>query len=382
MKTHKIIASALSVICLMGCSPKENTQSTGQVVAIKVKTATLTPMRFRRQIRVQGCIQPVNSAKIAARMAGSIDELKVKEGDRVKAGDILFQTDQVNLQNQVLIAEQNLKVAEENKTIAEADLKIARTNLEKARLDYERDETLFKRNVITQKDFESATVTWKNAQATTEKTETALSYRDVLIKQSQTSLDIARKNLADSIIRAPYDGVITAKYHETGEFVSNGMAVLALEDQTHLEASLYLSSIYYPLLSTETTVVLSLRGQELCRAKLSYISPSIDSTTRTFEIKAALLSQPNLISGTLCDVTVILAERDGVGLPSDAVLSRADGKSLIFAVNNSLAEEILVTTGFTTDGFTEILQADNLKDRQFVIEGQYFLNDGSHVEMQ
>ncbi len=382
MKTHKIIASALSVICLMGCSPKENTQSTGQVVAIKVKTATLTPMRFRRQIRVQGCIQPVNSAKIAARMAGSIDALKVKEGDRVKKGDILFQTDQVNLQNQVLIAEQNLKVAEENKTIAEADLKIARTNLEKARLDYERDETLFKRNVITQKDFESATVTWKNAQATTEKTETALSYRDVLIKQSQTSLDIARKNLADSIIRAPYDGVITAKYHETGEFVSNGMAVLALEDQTHLEASLYLSSIYYPLLSPETTVVLSLRGQELCRAKLSYISPSIDSTTRTFEIKAALLSQPNLISGTLCDVTVILAERDGVGLPSDAVLSRADGKSLIFAVNNSLAEEILVTTGFTTDGVTEILQADNLKDRQFVIEGQYFLNDGSHVEMQ
>ena len=382
MKTTQIIACALSVICLMGCSPKENTQSTGQVVAIKVKTATLTPMRFRRQIRVQGCIQPVNSAKIAARAPGNIDALKVKEGDRVKKGDILFQTDQINLQNQVLIAEQNLKVAEENKTIAEADLKIARTNLEKARLDYERDETLFKRNVITQKDFESATVTWKNAQATTEKTETALKYRDVLIVQAQTSLEIARKNLADSIIRAPYDGVITAKYHEPGEYVSNGIAVLAMEDQTNLEASLYLSSIYYPFLSSETTIVLSLHGQELCRAKLSYISPSIDSTTRTFEIKANLPAQPNLISGTLCDVAVILAERDGVGLPSDAVLSRAGGKSVIFATKDSQAEEILVTTGFTTDGFTELLKADDLKDRQFVIEGQYFLNDGSRVEVQ
>ncbi len=382
MKTAKIIACALSVICLMGCSSKEDTESAGQVAAIKVKTVALTPMKFRRQIQVQGCIQPVNSAKIAARMAGSIDALKVKEGDRVKKGDILFQTDQVNLQNQVLIAEQNLKVAQQNKSIAEADLKIAKTNLEKARLDFERDETLFKRNVITKQAFENMEVTWKNAQATTEKAETALAYKDVLITQAETSLQIARKNLEDSQIRAPYDGVITAKYHETGEFVSNGMAVLAMEDQTNLETSLYLSSIYYPLLSPETTVVLSLRGQELCRAKLSYISPSIDSTTRTFEIKAALLSQPNLISGTLCDVTVILAERDGVGLPSDAVLSRADGKSLIFAVNNSLAEEILVTTGFTTDGVTEILQADNLKDRQFVIEGQYFLNDGSHVEMQ
>ena len=108
MKTQKIIACALSVICLMGCSKKEDKESTSQTVAIKVKTGSLTPMRFRRQIQVQGCIQPVNSAKIAARMAGSIDALKVKEGDRVKAGDILFQTDQVNLQNQVLIAEQDL----------------------------------------------------------------------------------------------------------------------------------------------------------------------------------------------------------------------------------------------------------------------------------
>ena len=112
MKTQKIIACALSVICLIGCSKKEVTESTSQTVAVKVKTGSLTPMRFRRQIQVQGCIQPVNSAKIAARMAGSIDALKVKEGDRVKAGDILFQTDQVNLQNQVLIEEQNLKVAQ------------------------------------------------------------------------------------------------------------------------------------------------------------------------------------------------------------------------------------------------------------------------------
>ena len=382
MDKHLFIACALSLICLMGCAKKEDTESAAQIIPVKVKVASLTPLRFRRQIQVQGCIQPVNSAKIAARMAGSIDALKVKEGDRVKAGDILFQTDQVNLQNQVLIAEQNLKVAQENKTMAEADLKIARTNLEKARLDYEREETLFKRNVITKKDFENAEVTWKNAQATTEKAETALAYRDVLIKQSQTSLDIARKNLADSLIRAPYDGVITAKYHETGEFVANGTAVLAMEDQTHLEASLFVSSIYYPAISPETAVVLSLHGQELCRANLSYISPSIDPLTRTFEIKANLPSQPNLISGTLCDITVILAERNGLGLPSDAILSRAGGQSIVFATKGDSAEELAVTTGFTTNGYTEILDADALQDRQFIFEGQYFLNDGSRIEIQ
>ena len=382
MKTQKIIACALSVICLMGCSKKEDTESTSQTVAVKVKTGSLSPMRFRRQIQVQGCIQPVNSAKIAARMAGNLDALKVKEGDHVKAGDILFQTDQVNLQNQVLIAEQNLKVAQQNKSIAEADLKIAKTNLEKARLDFERDETLFKRNVITKQAFENMEVAWKNAQATTEKAEVALAYKDVLIAQAETSLQIARKNLADSIIHAPYDGVITAKYHEPGEFVANGTAVLAMEDQTNLEASLFVSSIYYPAISPETTVLLTLHGLELCRAKLSYISPSIDPLTRTFEIKANLPNQPNLISGTLCDIMVILAERDGFGLPSDAILSRVGGQSVVFAINGDSVEEIPVTTGFTTDGFTEILHNDELKERQFVIEGQYFLNNGSRIEIQ
>ena len=382
MKTQKIIACALSVICLMGCSPKENTESAGQIVTVKVKTGSLTPMRFRRQIQVQGCIQPVNSAKIAARASGNIDALKVKEGDRVKAGDILFQTDQVNLQNQVLIAEQNLKVAQQNKSIAEADLKIAQTNLEKAQLDFERDETLFKRNVITKQAFENMEVAWKNAQATTEKAETALAYKDVLITQAETSLQIAQKNLADSIIRAPYDGVITAKYHETGEFAAGGTAVLAMEDPTHLEASVFISAIYYPSITPETIVVLSLHGLELCRAKLSYISPSIDSLTRTFEIKADLPKQANLISGSLCDVAVVLAERDGLGLPSDAILSRAGGQSVVFAINRDSVDEIPVSTGFTTDGFTEILNANDLQDRQFVIEGQYFLNNGSHVEVQ
>ncbi len=382
MKTQKIIACALSVICLMGCSKKEDTESTSQTVAVKVKTGSLSPMRFRRQIQVQGCIQPVNSAKIAARMAGNLDALKVKEGDRVKAGDILFQTDQVNLQNQVLIAEQNLKVAQQNKSIAEADMKIAKTNLEKARLDFDRDETLFKRNVITKQAFENMEVALKNAQATTEKAEVALAYKDVLIAQAETSLQIAQKNLADSIIRAPYDGVITAKYHEPGEFVANGTAVLAMEDQTNLEASLFVSSIYYPAISPETTVLLTLHGLELCRAKLSYISPSIDPLTRTFEIKANLPNQPNLISGTLCDIMVILAERDGFGLPSDAILSRAGGQSVVFAVNEDSVEKIPVTTGFTTDGFTEILGNDDLKERQFVIEGQYFLNNGSLIEIQ
>ena len=382
MKTTQIIACTLSIICLIGCSKKEESESASQTVAVKVKTGSLTPMRFRRQIQVQGCIQPVNSAKIAARAAGNIDALKVKEGDRVKAGDILFQTDQVNLQNQVLIAEQNLKVAQQNKSIAEADLKIAKTNLEKARLDFERDETLFKRNVITKQAFENMEVAWKNAQATTEKAETALAYKDVLITQAETSLQIAQKNLADSIIRAPYDGVITAKYHETGEFAAGGTAVLAMEDPTHLEASVFISAIYYPSITPETTVVLSLHGLELCRAKLSYISPSIDSLTRTFEIKADLPTQANLISGTLCDVVVVLVERDGLGLLSDAVLSRAGGQSVVFVINNGTAEALPISTGFTTDGFTEVLNANDLQDRQFVIEGQYFLNNGSHVEVQ
>ena len=105
----------------------------------------------------------------------------------------------------------------------------------------------------------------------------------------------------------------------------------------------------------------------------------MDPVSRTFELKAKLPPNTPLISGTLCELELILEERSGLGIPNDAVMLRKGGLFQVYAVNNGKAEQITVVPGISSDGYTELLQADELKDRNFIFSGQYFLNPGDPV---
>ena len=68
-------------------------------------------------------------------------------------------------------------------------------------------------------------------------------------------------------------------------------------------------------------------------------------------------------------------------MPRDAVILKKGGRSAVFAVQDGKAQEIEVTTGITSDGFTEILNPEAVAGRELVVSGQYFVNDGSAVKV-
>jgi len=235
---------------------------------------------------------------------------------------------------------------------------------------------------VSRTSFEAASADYERASAAARKQEAVLNYTKIKISQARTNLEIARKNLRDSVIYAPYDGVITARYHEEGEFAAAGGKILDLEDQTRMEVSARISAVYYDMVSLKTETVLHFSGREICRAVITYISPDIDPLSRTFEIRAAIPGVKNAVSGSLYDMDIILRKRNGLGIPSDSVIARARGEYALFAVKDGkTAEEIAVTPGFATGGFTELLNAEPLKDRDIVVSGQYFLNDNSPVHV-
>ncbi len=377
--TQLLLTSLSLMLFLSGCREKEASESNAQ--PLKVQTAQLEKRLFSRKICAHATIQPIDRAAIAAKVNGTIDVLNVREGHKVKKDDILFQTDRKNLENQLLVARQNLRVSEATVRTSEDDVTIAQTTLDKATYDYKRMQTLLQSNAVSQTAFEQAEADWKRATASYNRALTVLSYNQVKVEQAKTILDITEKNLADSIIRAPYDGVITKKSHDLGEYVSAGMEILEIECQSALEASSLISSLYYPLVSMDTNVLLYSGGKKLCQVKLSYISPSIDPMSRTFEIKMNLPRQENLISGSLCDAEIILESRNNDGISSNAVIARSGGKNSVFVAENGKAVEIPVRIGLTTDNYTEILNAEALTGKKIVVAGQYFLNDGTPVEI-
>ncbi len=360
-----------------GANKSEAPKTTAR--ATKVVVEKLAPYTFKKQIHVQGTIKPINKAFISAKMGGIIDSLNVKEGDYVKKGDLLFQTDKTNLENGVLAAQKLVETSSTVENYAKADIPVAKANKGKIELDYNRDKGLFKNGAISRSDFEGTEVSYKSAIANVEKAEALTKAVDTLTQQLATSLKISEKNLADSKVYAPYDGYIVSKKMSAGEFAMPGMPVLEIENTKELEIVCRLSAVYYEALSNSTELNIEYAGKSLTKVPITYKAPNIDPLTRTFEIKVAVPAENGIISGLLCDVNIVLEQHQGLGISNKAVIARKNGESVVFLSVGGQAVEQSVKVGLSSEGKIEIIDNSALKDRNIITKGNFYLNDGAPI---
>ena len=382
MKHPSFLLPVAGILCFAAaCSkPEQDDAQAGTVYQIKVQTAQAQQRHFRKQIRVQGTIQAYIFANVAARATGNM-ELKVDDGDTIKKGQTLFLIDQDNLKNRVAMAEQALKVVEETYRSTQLDIGIAETQLEKAQKDFDRNRMLHEGHAVSDNAFETYEVALDKAKKSYEKAEAALRNDAAKVDLVKLELEIAKKNLSDATEKAPYDGVVAIKYRENGEFVGTGVSIIRINDPKKLRASCLISAVYFEVIKPGVTpVTVSFHGKTI-EAKADWCSPVIDTLSRTFTMRAYLPEGTPLMDGMLVDVDIMLAERDGMGVPRDAVILKKGGKSAVYAVKDGKAQEIEVETGITSDGFTEILNPEAVAGRDIIVSGQYFVNDGSDVNV-
>lgn len=375
-----LIGTILPLLLLTACGKKN--ESGIAIRRVNVETAKLSQHDFQHVVRVQGTVTPVDEATISARTSGNIDVLAVTDGMRVKKGQLLFQVDKVTLENKVTLARQDLKVADESLKTVVADLEITRTKLEKAQLDYNRAETLSRSKAISTNQYETAEVNLKNAKAEINKQEAILNYTKAKVDQRKVELSITEKNLSDSLVLAPYDGTVTEKFKEENEYVASGNQIIHIQNQAKMEAICYVSAVYYSNITVGKTMVdILFDNTHVCKGIVTDKGLNIEPLSRTFKIKVLLPENTPLVSGTLCNIDLILAARSGLGLPSDAVLLRKGGKHMAYIVRNEKAQAVDVQAGISSGGFTEVLNANSFKDCNFIVMGQYFVQDGESVSV-
>lgn len=377
MKKTFFLMLAASMLIGAGCGRERKTRTERSV---RVVTGSLQKRVFRQQIPVQGTVTPVEFATISAKISGTLEVLSVDEGDRRKKGELLFGIDSKVLKNQLAVKEDEIKVKEAALKSAELALEAAEINCQQTLLDFERAKTLRASKAVSQANFENAETAYKKAQTEVQRAKAGVVDAASQLKQAQTNLSIARKNLEDSSIRAPFDCVVTGKFAEANEFVSVGKEILRLENPNQLEAVCFISAVYYDSVQPGRTRVHFVDGANriLGVATVTYKAPAIDTESRTFKLKALIPKNVPLVSGMLCELRIILQERENYGLPADAVLLRAGGRRIAYTVNaEKRAESVEVTTGFTDNGFCEILNGAKLTDRRFIVSGQTFVNNGS-----
>jgi len=376
-----ILFSFLSSLLLAGCGRDPQPEAAAERT-VKVRTSALQKHEFREIFRAQGMVEAARKGTISAFVPGRIDRIFFEEGAVAEAGASLFQVDLENLANRLELAQKDLEVAKATRLTTQQGVKLAQIRLRKAEQDFKRNRKLYESKSVSADTYEQAETGFNSAKVTLEGAIALDAAAAAKEQQAATALKLAEKTLKDSHPSVPFRALVLEKFKEESEFAGAGTPVLAVEDPTSREVSCRISAIYWERLQPGTAVEVFFGGKKVCGTSVYFRAEVIDPASRTFEIKAKLPADTSLKSGTLCDLEIILDNRTGLGVTTDAVLPGREGRMSVFVNEDGVAKAVEVRCGLTTDGITEILSPEPFAGKELIVRGQTFVREGDKLEVE
>ncbi len=289
-------------------------------LAIELGAADVVALRVQPLIRtlgVSGGLKAVTSAVVKTRIASEIKSLTVREGDTVKAGQVIGQLDTTEFDLRLRQAEQT--------AIA------ARTQLDIAKRALTNNRALVEQGFISPTGLETSVSTEAGAQA---------SYQAAL-----AATELARKARADSILIAPIGGIVSQRYVQPGERVGVEAKVVEIVDLSRIELEAAVAPDDVGAVQVGQTAQLSVDGLgEPATAKVVRINPSTQAGTRAVMVYMALQPQAGLRQGLFARGSIELQKKDALVAPVSAV--RVDqARPYVLAIRGGKALQRTVELG-------------------------------------
>jgi RND family efflux transporter MFP subunit len=352
--------------------------------AMSVVVTAAKEMNFEECVETSGNLETREFSLVSARVPGIIDDIFVREGDRVIAGKTrLFQIDKVKSKQAIDIAKEAVSVSEFRSRARLATVKRIEADLNKAEIDYERFKRLYHDDLaVTKNALESQESRYIQTKAALDEAKAMADLSEKELEQERGRLIMAQKDYENSMGISPISGYVSKRFKEPGEMVGAGTPIVEIDNLSVLEVSAYLPAAYYQKVVTgETTMKVTVGTIQVGELPVIYKSPVIDSRLRNFEIKALIKDpQEGVTSGDIALINVILGAHEGTGVPREAVLKRLTGTNL-FVAEKGIAKMVPVETGLENDGWIEIMSKDIKKGQSIVTMGQDRLSDGTAISI-
>jgi len=336
-----------------------------------VKVALPLEQQVTRYLEATGNTAAVNSTNLVARVQGFLAAIHYRDGDIVKEGTTLF-----------TIEPEPYKLKLEQAKAAEAG---AQATLKQTELEHERQADLASRAVASKAALENATANRDSAQAK--------------LKQAQADTAQAEINLGYTQVKAPFDGVVTARLVSLGELVgANG--------PTQLATIMAVEPIYVNFTISEQDVLraraeirrLGLTQQDLKKipvevglqsdqgyphqGTLDYFSPSVNQGTGTLALRAILPNSNRvLLPGYFVRVRIAEDESKALLVPDAALGSDQGGRYLLVVGKNDVVEPRNVTIG-TKVGDLRVIEKGLAPDDRVIVSGILRAVPGQKVDPQ
>jgi membrane fusion protein, multidrug efflux system len=345
---------AFLLILISGCQMKskeatasdpanpETADSSSSAVE-NVKVLQIEKQKIARTIEYSSSIVAFEEVHLASASPGKIDQITVEVGDKVKKGQVLVKMDQTQLQQ-------------------------ARVNLLNTETDFLRLDTLNKVGGISKQQYD----------------------------QMKARYDIAKSSyeflLKNTILKAPFDGVISGKYFENGELYSGApntmagkAAIVSLVQIDPVKALVNISESYYPQLKTGMNAVVTtdLYPDKTISGLVMRVYPTIDPSTRTFTVEIKIANKQELLRpGMFCRVTLDLGEQMALVVPAISVLkTQGSNERYVFIEENGTARRVVVNIGKRFDDKLEMISDEIKEGSNLIVSGQAKLVNGDRVNV-
>lgn len=193
-----------------------------------VEERRLSQDSITHEVMGTGTLEARVKTTVSARIQERLVEVRVDQGDAVKAGQLLAKLDDAEIRQQVAIAEATLAAARQTAARVSADLARSEAVLAQARLDHKRMTGLRTSNAVSQTDEDKASEALHVAEADLNRSNATIAEAQALVLVAEKTLLYRREQMAFTEIRAPYDGLIIRRNRETGDMLVPGGALMEL----------------------------------------------------------------------------------------------------------------------------------------------------------
>ena len=365
------------LLAVSGCTRQQPVAAKPEAGPIQIKIAPVVMREVRRIVESIGTLYPYDESVISAEIDGRVDLVKVDLGDRVTAGQVmvhisdeeqryLLAQDEAQLRQSL----ERLGLKNENDKVGDIrdapDSRRTQADLLDAEQRYQRAKSLVDQGIASRSDLDSAVARFKAAQASYDAT--LYQTRNLIseVERNKAVLDLQRKKLRDTSVRAPFAASVKERTVTVGQYVRVNTPLITLVKTDPIRLRIEIPERMAPWVKQGQTVDVTLEAFEgrLFQGKIWRISPTVDQSKRTFVIEA-LISNPGgqLKPGSYARARVPTDKAERIKLVPAKAVNYVFGSNKVYVVSGNVVEARVVKLGDRFDQDVEVLEGIQTGER-------------------
>jgi RND family efflux transporter MFP subunit len=359
-----IAAAAAGAACSAGDAKAKERAATPPTVQVSPVAATEQPIA--RFIRATGSLMAEEQADVAAETAGRVVSAPVERGTPVVQGAELVRLSPTETDAQLKEAEANAAQLEARLGLttggtfdvnAVPEVQNAKAGADLAQAEFARIKSLLDQRVVSQSEYDQRRTQAEAARQQYDAAKNGASQQFQMLQAARARVALARKAVADTVVRAPFSGSVAQRLVAVGDYVNRGTKVAVVVRVNPLRVQLTIPEQFISAVRVGQPVnfeVDAYPGQQFT-GTIKYVSPSLQADQRALTIEATVPNSNGMLKpGLFATARIERSERtSGVLVPKPAV-QVVSGTSRVFVVNGDHVEDRIVTTGDTVGELIEI----------------------------